>query len=60
LRASKYFTGSLIIDANYTNSYNNPNDNNVVGSTALARNNEMQISSANLGGNSIMKELVEE
>lgn len=47
---SKYFTGSIMIDANYTHSFNNPNDNTVVGSTALARNNEMQISSANIGG----------
>ncbi len=47
---SKYFTGSVMIDGNYTHSFNNPNDNTVVGSTALARNNEMQISSANLGG----------
>ena len=47
---NKYFTGSIMIDANYTHSFNNPNDNTVVGSTALARNNEMQISSANLGG----------
>ncbi len=47
---SKYFTGCVMIDANYTHSFNNPIDNTVVGSTALARNNEMQISSANLGG----------
>ena len=48
--ATKYFTGSVMLDANYTHSFNNPNDNTVVGSTALARNNEIQISSANLGG----------
>ncbi|MBC7524956.1 MAG: porin [Flavobacterium sp.] len=47
---SKYFTGSLMVDVNYTHSFNNPNDNTVVGSTALARNNEIQLSSANLGG----------
>ena len=47
---SKYFTGSILIDANYTHSFNHPNDNTVVGSTALARNDEMQISSANIGG----------
>ena len=46
---NKYFTGSIMIDANYTHSFNNPNDNTVVGSTALARNNEMQLSSANIG-----------
>lgn len=48
--STKYFTGSVMIDANYTHSFNNPNDNTVVGSTALARNNEIQLSSANLGG----------
>lgn len=47
---SKYFTGIVMLDANYTHSFNNPIDNTVVGSTALARNNEMQVSSANLGG----------
>ena len=47
---SKYFTGSVMIDVNYTHSFNNPIDNTVVGSTALARNNEIQLSSANLGG----------
>ncbi len=47
---TKYFTGNIMFDANYTHSYNNPNDNTVVGSTALARNNEMQVSSVNLGG----------
>ncbi|MBS7787732.1 porin [Flavobacterium sp. CYK-55] len=48
--ATKYFTGSVMIDVNYTHSFNNPKDNTVVGSTALARNNEFQLSSANLGG----------
>ncbi len=48
--ASKYFTGSVMLDANYTYSFNNPIDNTVVGSTALARNNEVQVSAANIGG----------
>lgn len=48
--ATKYFTGSVMIDVNYTHSFNNPKDNTVVGSTALARNNEFQLSSANIGG----------
>jgi hypothetical protein len=48
--STKYFTGNIMFDANYTHSYNDPNDNTVVGSTALARNNEMQVSSVNLGG----------
>ncbi len=48
--AGKFFTPTVMVDANVTHSFNNPIDNTVVGSTALARNNEMQISSANLGG----------
>lgn len=47
---TKYFTGSVMLDANYTHSFNNPVDNTVVGSTALARNNEMQVSCAGIGG----------
>lgn len=47
--SGKYFTGNVMVDANYTHSFNNPNDNTVVGSTALARNNEMQVSCASLG-----------
>ncbi len=46
----KYFTPSIFIDANYTYSFNNPNDNTVVGSTALARNNEVQLSAIHFGG----------
>lgn len=41
---SKYFTGDVVFDLNYTHSYNHPIDNTVVGSTALARNNELQLS----------------
>jgi hypothetical protein len=47
---SKYFTGSVMLDANYTYSFNNPIDNTVVGSTALARNNEVQVSDLAFGG----------
>lgn len=46
----KYFTPSILIDVNYTYSFNHPNDNTVVGSTALARNNEMQLSALHFGG----------
>lgn len=46
----KYFTPTIMLDANYTYSFNDPIDNTVVGSTALARNNEMQVSAAHLGG----------
>jgi hypothetical protein len=44
------FTPSVMIDVNYTYSFNNPNDNTVVGSTALARNNEFQLSALHFGG----------
>lgn len=45
-----YFTGSLLIDVNYTYSFHNPIDNTVIGSTALARNNEIQASYIGFGG----------
>lgn len=46
----KYFTPTVMLDANYTHSFNDPLDNTVVGSTALARNNEVQVSAAHVGG----------
>jgi len=45
-----FFTPSLLVDINYTHSFNNPNDNTVVGSTALARNNEVELSALHFGG----------
>lgn len=51
----KYFTPSIMLDLNYTHSFNNPNDNTVVGSTALARNNEVQLSHLLLGGDFVYK-----
>lgn len=45
-----YFTPSVLLDINYTHSLNRPIDNTVVGSTALARNNEMQVSGLHFGG----------
>jgi len=47
---SKYFTPTIDVDVNYTYSFNHPIDNTVVGSTALARNNELEISYLGLGG----------
>jgi hypothetical protein len=47
---SKYFTGDVTFDLNTTHSFNNPIDNTVVGSTALARNNELQLSFMGVGG----------
>ena len=46
----KFFTPSILMDIAYTHSFNNPNDNTIVGSTALARNNEVQLNAMHLGG----------
>ncbi len=46
----KFFTPNILMDVNYTHSFNNPIDNTVVGSTALARDNEIQLSALHLGG----------
>lgn len=48
--SGKYFTPTVMVDCNYSYSFNDPIDNTVVGSTALARNNEMQLSAAHIGG----------
>lgn len=45
-----FFTPSIMLDNNFTHSFNNPNDHTVVGSTALSRNDEMVVSAVNLGG----------
>ncbi len=45
-----YFNPSILIDNNYTHSFNNPIDHTVVGSTALSRDDEMVVSAVNLGG----------
>lgn len=54
--AGNYFTPTVMVDANITYSFNNPVDHTVVGSTALARNNEMQVSAAHLGGDFYYKD----
>jgi len=46
----KYFSPSIIVDVNYSYSFNNPNDNSVVGSTAIARDNEIEVSAVHFGG----------
>lgn len=46
----KYFTPSILIDINYNYSFNNPIDHTVVGSTALARHDELQLSALHFGG----------
>ncbi|WP_428330127.1 outer membrane beta-barrel protein [Mucilaginibacter sp.] len=45
-----YFTGDFTFDLNYTRSNNNPIDNTVAGSTALARNNEIDVNYIAIGG----------
>lgn len=47
---SKYVVGNIMVDGGATYSFNNPIDNTVVGSTSMARNNEMQINCASFGG----------
>jgi hypothetical protein len=49
-KSSKYFIPSILLDINYNYSFNNPIDNTVVGSTALARHNEVQLSALHFGG----------
>jgi hypothetical protein len=48
--AGKYFTPTVMVDASFTHSFNDPIDNTVVGSTVLGRNNEMQVAGVYLGG----------
>jgi hypothetical protein len=45
-----HFTPTVLIDVNYNYSFNNPIDHTVVGSTALARSNEVQVSAIHFGG----------
>ncbi|MFP5042742.1 outer membrane beta-barrel protein [Parasediminibacterium sp. JCM 36343] len=47
---SKYFTGDVTFDLNSSYSFADPIDNTVVGSTAVSRNNELQLSFAGMGG----------
>ena len=45
-----YFTGDFTFDMNYSQSSNHPNDDLVTGSTALARDNEVDVSMVAIGG----------
>jgi len=47
---SEIFTGSVLLDTNYTLSENRPIDNTVVGSTALSRDNEITLAFMGFGG----------
>lgn len=46
----KYFSPSILLDVNYNYSFHDPIDNTVVGSTAMARHNEVQLSALHFGG----------
>ncbi|MGA1977418.1 MAG: porin [Bacteroidales bacterium] len=46
----KFFTPGILMDVSYTHSFNNPIDNTVIGSTALARDDEIQLSALHFGG----------
>ncbi len=50
LLTTPYITWNILVDVNATYSFNNPIDHTVVGSTALARNNEIELSTAAMGG----------
>lgn len=54
--AGKYFVPSVLLDINYNYSFNNPVDNTVVGSTAMARHNEVQLAALHFGGDFIYKQ----
>jgi hypothetical protein len=47
---SEMFTGSFLLDVNYSYSFNRPIDDTVVGSTAISRNNELTIQFLGFGG----------
>ena len=47
---SPLFTGSLLLDVNYTQSKAHPIDDTVVGSTALSRDNELTLAFMGFGG----------
>jgi hypothetical protein len=47
---SPLFTGSVLIDVNYTESKAHPIDNTVVGSTSLSRNQEVTLAFMGFGG----------
>ncbi len=47
---SPLFTGSFLLDVNWTSSTNHPIDDTVVGSTALSRNDEITLAFMGFGG----------
>lgn len=47
---NQFFVPSVLVDVNYNYSFNNPIDNTAIGSTAVARHNEVQIAALHFGG----------
>lgn len=47
---NNYFIPSIFIDVNYNYSFNKPIDNTIIGSTAVARHNEIQLAALHFGG----------
>ena len=45
-----FFTGEFLVDTNYTQSKANPIDHTVIGSTSIARDNEVSLAFLGLGG----------
>ncbi len=45
-----FFTGEFLVDTNYTQSAHNPIDHTVIGSTSIARDNEVSLAFLGLGG----------
>jgi hypothetical protein len=48
---TRFFTPEVRFDVNYLNSFNNPHDHTIVGSTEEFRSGEFQIEQVSLGGN---------
>jgi hypothetical protein len=48
--SGKYVSWNILLDANVNHSFNDPVDHTVVGSTAMARTDEVQVSCAAIGG----------
>ncbi len=50
LLETKYFTGQVLIDANYVYDFAQPKDHTLVGSTSAGRTNEFQLQQFGVGG----------
>jgi hypothetical protein len=47
---TKWFTAEIRFDSNYTQSFNNPKDDTISGSTEIFRSGEWQVNQAGIGG----------